>query len=105
MCPTPQQMTVSRFDLPSSTAYSYAPCCETDDLGRTASDSRRNRLDLARFDRVSVYALDLRVCPENRKKFLDAVRIRTLRTQQRAISQCQKMAYLVMQISSNHLLN
>jgi len=105
MCPTPQQMALIRFDLPSSTAYSYAPCCETDDLGRTASDSRKIRLDLARFDRVSVYALDLRVCPENRKRFLDAVRIRTLRTQQRAISQCQKMAYLVMQISSNHLLN
>ena len=105
MCPTPQQIAQKRFDLSSSTAYSYAPCCETDDLGRTASDSRRNRLDLARFDRVSVYALGLRVCPENRKKFLEAVRIRTLRTQQRAISQCQKMAYLVMQISSNHLLN
>jgi hypothetical protein len=29
------------------------------------------------------------------------VRIRTLRTQQRAISQCQKMAYLVMQISKS----
>ena len=105
MCPKPQRIALSRFDLPSSTAYSYAPCCETDDLGRTASDSRKNRLDRARFDRVSVYALGLRVCPENRKRFLDAVRIRTLRTQQRAISQCQKMAYLVMQISSNHLLN
>ena len=105
MCPTPQELAFGRFDLCSSTAYSYAPCCETDDLGRTASDSRKNRLDRARFDRVSVYALGLRVCPEKRKKFLDAVRIRTLRTQQRAISQCQKMAYLVMQISNNHLLN
>jgi hypothetical protein len=105
MCPTTQPIPLRRFDLPSSIAYSYAPCCETDDLGRTASDSRRNRLDAARFDRVSIHALDLLVCPENRKRFLEAVRIRTLRTQQRAISQCQKMAQLVMQISNNHLLN
>jgi hypothetical protein len=54
----------------------------------------------SRFDRQSAHALGLAVCPENRKKFLEAVRIRTLRTQQRAISQCQKMAYLVMQISN-----
>jgi hypothetical protein len=53
-----------------------------------------------RFDRLSAHALGLAVCPEKRKKFLEAVRIRTLRTQQRAISQCQKMAYLVMQISN-----
>jgi hypothetical protein len=32
----------------------------------------------------------LAVCPEKWKKFRDAVRIRTLRTQQRAISQCRE---------------
>ena len=53
---------------------------------------------VGRFARACMHALRLAICPENRKKFLEAVRIRTLRTQQRAISQCQKMAYLVVQI-------
>ena len=64
MCPTPQQITVSRFDLPSSTAYSYAPCCGTDELGRTASSSSSPHL--GQFDRARVNGLDLAVCPENR---------------------------------------
>ena len=39
---------------------------------------------MARFDRARMYALDLAVCPEKQEKFCEAVRIRTLRTQQRA---------------------
>ena len=44
---------------------------------------------MARFDRARIYGLGLAVCPEKRKEIsVETVRIRTLRTQQRAISQC-----------------
>ena len=60
----PLAVGISRFDPLTPSAYSYAPCCGTDELGRTASS--RSSPHLGRFDRARVNGLDLAVCPENR---------------------------------------
>ena len=84
------QMVMRRFDLSGGETYSYAPCCGTNrftyksvEMAVQQKYLRSRRFDLRRFD-----GLGFAVCPEKWKRFYEAVRIRTLRTQQRAISQC-----------------
>ena len=84
-------LVICRFDLSGGATYSYAPCCGTYRntrknvvLAVQQKYQRSSRFDLRRND-----GLGFAVCPEKWKRFYEAVRIRTLRTQQRAISQCQ----------------
>ena len=58
-----------------------------------SEDPELERL-VGQFDRACSDGLGLGVCPENRWERRKAVRIRTLRTQQRAISQCQRMVLI-----------
>ena len=84
------ELVICRFDLSGGDTYSYAPCCGTYEVSVKTpqaavqqKDQRSSRFDLRRND-----GLGFAVCPEKWKRFYEAVRIRTLRTQQRAISQC-----------------
>ncbi|GDX20896.1 hypothetical protein LBMAG08_01230 [Actinomycetes bacterium] len=73
----------TRFDPPGLGGYSLPLAVK-----RTIEAGQHRLPDLelirARFDRARVYALGLAVCPEKKEKSYDSVRIRTLRTQQRA---------------------
>ncbi len=91
LTPDLNHLVIRRFDLSGVGTYSYAPCCGTNrftlknvDMAVQQKYLRSRRFDLTRFD-----GLGFAVCPEKWKRFYEAVRIRTLRTQQRAISQYQ----------------